>query len=538
MEPLLRTENLSKRFRTLSALRNINLEIYPGEVLGITGQTGSGKSTLANLLTGNLVPDEGKIYYKNMPLNWPFKIRSLGIEIIHQTPKLAQNLDITSNIFLGNEIGLFFGGKLLMIPDQLKMDQMAARILEDLELRYTSLREEVNNLSSEKHQLIAIAKVMTSSPELIIIDDPARTVSYPYQQKLLSLIQKWRENNISVIFISNNLDHLLDITDRILVLRKGFLSAEFLTEEADQDEIIAALVGTTDYQQLTPIIWALDSYYHAHEQAERLLKGQLLLERELIDQDSLRHKLIDQLTEQITKLDSTNKALENAQRRLLGELEKERKHLAREIHDQIIQDLLSINYQLEEQEANYGTNSNQDARLGNIRNSIRDLIDELRIICGNLRPPTLDSLGLKAALQSHANEWTSRTRIPIELYLDEEISRLPESIELSIYRIVQEALSNIYKHSQATQVQVSMKKSSPRALIVSISDNGQGIDDNFDVDSLAQSGHFGLIGVSERVALLGGRLKITNRSEGGVLIQVEIPHPRQSSPEEPERILF
>jgi signal transduction histidine kinase len=229
-------------------------------------------------------------------------------------------------------------------------------------------------------------------------------------------------------------------------------------------------------------------------------------------------------------LDSANLALQDAQRRLLTELEQERKHLAREIHDQVIQDLLSTNYQLEEVETDEEVTLALKDELTEIRSNIRDLIDELRNICGALRPPTIDSLGVGAAIQSYTQDWERRTGIPASLDLDVNLARLPETIELSIFRIVQEGLNNVQKHAHANNVRIGLKHTSPRTLLVTIADDGRGLAENFDLSALSTDGHYGLLGLSERVALLGGRLNIQNQAEGGLLIQVEIPHPRVKQP--------
>lgn len=526
MDPLLKAVDLSKSFGTLSVVKQVGLQVHRGEVVGLAGQSGSGKSTLAMLLAGFHIPDEGELFFNGHQLQYPFNLRPLGIEVIHQSPSLAENLDITSNIFLGNEIGWPSWGSWLKIPNRARMDQEANLILDQLGVHFETLRLSVVNLSSEQRQMIAIAKVMVSSPNMIVIDDPTRLMGYFYQQKLLSLIQIWQRQNTAVFFSSNNLDHLLAVTDRIIVLRKGRKVAEYRTDEADRDEILAAMVGTTDRQQLTPIIWALDSYYRAREQAESIQQSRVLLEKDIVAQESLRQELIDQLSEQITILDSANLALQDAQRRLLTELEHERKHLAREIHDQIIQDLLSTNYQLEEIETDEDVSMALQNHIVDIRSHIRSLIDELRNICGALRPPTIDSLGVGAAIQSLANDWIKRTDIPINLEMDANLGRLPETIELSIFRIVQEGLNNIHKHAHANEVKIALKHTSPRALLITIADNGDGLPDDFDLSELSSMGHYGLLGISERVALLGGRLRLQNQASGGVLIQVEIPHPR------------
>lgn len=528
MEPLLKVVNLSKSFGTLPVVRRLSLEIQPGEVLGLAGQSGSGKSTLVMLLAGFHAPDEGELYLAGRRLQWPFRVRALGIAVIPQTPSLAENLDIGSNIFLGNEIGWPLWGKWLKVPNRRRMDQQGSRILAQLDMHFASLRLVVSNLSNEQRQMIAIARAMTFKPRLIVIDDPTQLLSYPHQQKLIALIQTWQQQGTAVIFSSNNLDHLLAVTDRIVVLRHGQLIAEYRTDETDRAEIVAAVVGTTDRQQLTPIIWALDSYYRVREQAERLRHQQKLLELDLAAQDTVDRQIVDQLSEQISSLDTANVALQDAQRRLLTELEQERKSLAREIHDQVIQDLLSVNYELEEIEASEATTLGLREELPGIRENIRSLVADLRRICGNLRPPTIDNLGIGAALQSHAHDWSKLTDIAITIDLDDNLGRLPETIELSIFRIVQEGLNNVRKHSAASKVELSLKHTSPRTLMLSIADNGRGLAQDFDLAKLPAEGHYGLLGISERVVLLGGRVKFQNQVQGGLLIQTEIPHPRVS----------
>lgn len=525
MEPLLRVINLSKSFGTLPTLQQVSFDVARGEVVGLTGQSGAGKSVLATVLGGLYPPDGGDMYLDGRRLPWPFPARALGIEVIHQKPDLAESLDISSNLFLGSELGWPKRARWLKIPNRRQMDREAARILAQLDVRFASLREKAANLSSEQRQIIGIARVMVRPARLIIVDEPTMLLSYPYQQKLLALIQDWRRQGRSVIFSSNNLDHIFALTDRIIVLREGRLAANRRTDETNREEIVAAVVGATGRQQLTPIIWALDSYYRAREQSEKLRHQQRLLEHNLAAQGSINQQLIEQLSEQVTILDQANQALQGAQRRLLTEREQERKHLARELHDQVIQDLLSINYQIEAIDADAEAAARAE-ELTEVRASIRGMIDDVRRICGSLRPPTIDSLGLGAALQSYTRDWSARVGVAVTLDLDANLGRLPEAIELSIFRIVQEGLSNIWKHAQASAVQVALRHTSPRTLLISIADNGRGLPPGLDLATLAAAGHYGLLGISERVALLEGRLRLQNQAGGGALLQAEIPHPR------------
>ncbi len=526
MNTLLRVVNLSTSVGAMATIRQVSLEIGAGEVVGVAGQSGAGKSALAMLLAGVYIPQEGEIYFDGQRLRWPFRARSLGIEIIYQQPEMAERLDVSANVFLGHEVGWPLIGNWLKVPNRRRMDREATRLLGQLGMNVRSPRDRIAGLSAEQRQLIAVARAMTHPARLIILDDPISPLAYPAQQRLLALIQEWQQRGTAVLLTSDNVDHLMAVTDRILVLRHGCCIGEYRTDQADREEILSAMVGIADRQQLTPIIWALDSYYHAREQAEKLRQRQALVERDLGARNALDRQLFDHMAEEIDALDSANAAFADAQRRLLAELERERKRLAREIHDQVIQDMLGVNYELEEIAAENEVTAELESDLAGIRASIRELVDDLRRICGNLRPPTIDSLGLGPALQSYTRDWAERAGVPVALSLDPNLKRLPEAIELSLFRIVQEGLNNVRKHAAASSVEIHVEHTSPRTLMLSIADDGCGLAGGFNLADHSAQGHYGLLGINERAALLGGRCRIQGRSGGGTLIQIEIPHPR------------
>jgi signal transduction histidine kinase len=216
--------------------------------------------------------------------------------------------------------------------------------------------------------------------------------------------------------------------------------------------------------------------------------------------------------------------LQATQRRLITEREDERKALARELHDQVIQDLLSFNYRLEEIEGGVESLPVQKD-VESVRQGIRNVVSELRQICSDLRPPTIDHHGLSAAIDSLAHEWEDRSNIRIHLEIDPALGRLPETIELSVFRIVQEGLSNIRKHSLAKNVRISLQRTPSASLLVRLEDDGRGLSVPPDLASLSVNKHFGLVGISERVALLGGIMNIESSKGGGMILQVEIPSP-------------
>lgn len=526
MRTLLNVQHISKSFGTLPVIQNVNFSVNAGEVVGLTGSTGSGKSVLMMMLAGLYEPDFGHVFFKEKRLNWPFSAKNLGIGVIHQRSTLVEQFDVISNIFLGNEIGKPDYMGILRRLDHHEMQEKAMQLLNRLDIQVNSLHEIVYNLSGEQRQMVSIARVLTFPASLIIIDEPTVSLSYPNQQKLLELIQDWRQKGVAVLFSSNNLDHLFAVTDRIIVLQSGSITADLHTDETNREEVVNYLLGTTKNQHVTPTIWDFNSYDTVREYTEKLRYHQILLEKDLAAEGSLNRQLAEQLAAQLQALDQTNLALRDAQRRLLSEREEERKHLARELHDQIIQDLLSVNYDLEEIAMRQTISTNLEHDLATVRQNIRELVGNLRLICGTLRPPTIDSLGLEAALQSYLHDWHQRTGIEFSVEIDENLSRLPESIELSIFRIVQEGLNNVWRHAEASHVTVALRHTSPRALMVSIQDDGKGLPDDLDLTELSTHGHYGLMGISERVSLLGGRMHLENGGKRGSVLMVEIPHPR------------
>ncbi len=527
MEPLLQVRNISKSFGALPILQRVNFDVHRGEVVGLTGSIGSGKSVLMMMLAGLYEPDGGEIHFNNKRLTWPFSAQSLGIGVIHQRPALVEHFDVVSNIFLGSEIGWPQKGLgSLRILDFDRMNVQALHILARLGVQVDSLQSKVSELSFEQRQLIAIARVLTFPAQMYIIDEPNMLLSYLNQQRLFNLIQNWQHQGFGVLFSSNNLDHLFAVTDRIVVLHQTHIVADLRTDEATREDVVNLLLGGEIAEQAAPTIWNFDSYDDFRKNTERLRFHQMLLEKNLAGEDSLNRQLTKQLADQVQILDQMNTALLEAQRRLLTEREEERKRLSRELHDQVIQDLLSINYELEGLELETGISGELANNLSEVRQGIRALVTSLRQICGTLRPLTIDSLGLGAALQSFVRDWSARWDIQVDLDLDENLGRMPEATEMSIFRIIQEGLTNVRRHAQATRVQISLQHSTPRSLSISLRDNGKGISEDFDLANMAADGHYGLQGISERVALLGGRFRLQGQPEGGLALLVEIPHPR------------
>ena len=548
--PLLRVENLSKNFDRLPVLKDVSFSLEQGEVLGLVGRQGAGRSTLFHLLSGAVSPSSGTIQFDGLvqrytnrtqaqkqgietvyqsygPIN-RFDVtnnllsdREMGFETTRRTSGLVEQFDVAHNIMLGREYTKF---PLFGVIDWDRMIQIAKLLLAEFDLPPELVREKVSNLTDEQRQILILARTLQQPCRLLLLDDILPVLSFQRQEILLDKIQTLAAQGTSVIISSTDLKHLFAVTDRILVLYEGRLVADRRTAESTPREIVELIVGSSRQEQVSPLIWALESYHAAQQQAEELRRTQVSLQESLEARNSLNRQLFERLRNQVSALDQLNAALQATQRRLITEREDERKALARELHDQIIQDMLSFNYRLEEIE-NIEKSPALQNELASIRHGIRSMVGELRQLCSDLRPPSIEHHGLSAAIDSLAHEWAERHNIQLQLEIDPALGRLPEMIELSVFRIVQEGLNNVRKHAAAQHVRLSLQRTSAANLLVRLEDDGQGLPVPADLASLSVNKHFGLVGISERVALLGGSMNIESSKGNGMILQVEIPSP-------------
>jgi signal transduction histidine kinase len=530
-ESLLRATDVSVKFGKRVVLKGISFGLDPGEVVGVVGRPGAGKSALLSLLGGVYLPSEGEICYAGSVLRArnPHEAQKMGIELVNQKPLLVEWLNVLQNIFFDREKYLL---RLPWLPvvylsDWKGMSREARSWLDRFDLPVHLLNKQVSTLSEEQRQVVALCRALSRPMKLLLLDDSLAALGFRRQQILLDIIQELASRNVAIVISSDSLNHLFSITDRILVLFEGRLSADRKTSDTNPREIVERIVGATRAEQVTPIIWALESYHLAERQTEELRRTQTMLQESLEAKDSLNRQLIARLQAQVKALNQLNLALQAAHRRLNTEREAERKALSRELHDQVIQDLLSFNYRLEEAGGKAGSKS-QQGELAELRDGIRQVVGDLRQVCSDLRPPTIDTHGLPAAIRSFAQEWAERNGITLHLDIDPELGRFPEGIEISVFRIVQEGLSNIRKHAAAKNVFLRLQRTPTASLLLDLRDDGQGSTKPLDLANLSARKHFGLVGISERVALLDGKMQIETPAGGGLTLCVEIPNPYPS----------
>lgn len=248
MEPMLSVKHLVKRFGGLTAVNNVSVDIYPGEVVGLVGDNGAGKSTLIKCVSGVYQHDEGEIYFEGRRVRFsrPIEARRAGIETIYQDLALAGNLNVSANIFLGREIKREYLAGVIRVLDENYMLDESRKVLDMLDIRLPNFREQIEKLSGGQRQAVAIARAMYWNAKLMIMDEPCNNLGVPEQRKVLDLIRKLRDQGVPVILITHTLPDVFAVTDRIVVLHRGRKVAEKRTADTDSQEIVEYMVGVRD----------------------------------------------------------------------------------------------------------------------------------------------------------------------------------------------------------------------------------------------------------------------------------------------------
>lgn len=245
--PLLQVKEVSKFFGGLTALNNVNFEVYPGEVVALLGDNGAGKSTLIKCISGVYKPEQGEVHFAghNIRAASTATVRELGIETIYQDLALAENLDVGANVFLGKEKKKRFLG-VFAVTDDDYMREEASKLLDRLDIHIPSLKQKLVNLSGGQRQAVAIARALYWNAKLVIMDEPTAALGVPEQRKVLALVRSMREQGIPVIFISHTMQDVMEVADRVVVMRRGKVVANMPRSETNPELIVKHIVGASE----------------------------------------------------------------------------------------------------------------------------------------------------------------------------------------------------------------------------------------------------------------------------------------------------
>jgi simple sugar transport system ATP-binding protein len=245
MTALLEAKGIVKHFGRVHALRGADFTVNAGEVVALIGDNGAGKSTLVKTLSGVHPPDAGEILFegREVHLPTPEAARELGIETVYQDLALAPDLESSANLFLGREElrkGLL--GRLGFL-DTPAMRKRTASAFGELGVGVQDVTAPVANFSGGQRQGVAGARAVTWASRVVFMDEPTAALGVVQTRRVLELIRRVRDRGLSVVLISHNMPEVMEVADRVEVLRLGVRVATFQRGEASMEDLVGAMTG-------------------------------------------------------------------------------------------------------------------------------------------------------------------------------------------------------------------------------------------------------------------------------------------------------
>ena len=244
--PVLSVRDAQKRFGAVQALRGVSLEAHRGEVLALLGDNGAGKSTLVKCISGVHSLDEGEIVLDGVrtTLHSPAAARRAGIETVYQDLALFDNLTPAQNFYCGREIaGPAWLPRGLRFLRKRAMDREAAAIIDRLKVKLPKFDAAVAVMSGGQRQAIAVARATVFARKVVMLDEPTAALGLRESRKVLDLIKQLRAEGNAVILITHNMEHVVELADRAIVLRQGRKIGELKPDRSNRQEIVSMIVG-------------------------------------------------------------------------------------------------------------------------------------------------------------------------------------------------------------------------------------------------------------------------------------------------------
>lgn len=239
-EPLFEARSISKFFPNVCALDDVSLEVYPGEILALIGENGAGKSTFLRILNGDYQPDRGQLRYAGQVVSFasPRQAHRSGIRVIYQEPELVPTLSVAENIYIGElpRRGRFVDWKRLHQEARAQLGQFgfADEIPPD---------RMAGDLTPAQRQLVEIVKALKAGVRLLALDEPTSSLSDEEAQRLFAIVRQLRQEGVAIIYVSHRLREIVQLADRVAVLRDGKLVTVVPSGQAKEDDLVRLMVG-------------------------------------------------------------------------------------------------------------------------------------------------------------------------------------------------------------------------------------------------------------------------------------------------------
>jgi len=238
--PLVELRDISIAFGGIKAVDHVTVDLYPGEVVGLLGHNGAGKSTLIKCLSGAYKQDSGDVYIngEKATINNPRDARRYNIETIYQTLALADNLDASSNLFLGRELTTAAG-----LVNDASMEAETRKIMGRLNPNFKKFSAPVSALSGGQRQSVAIARAVYFNAKILIMDEPTAALGPQETQMVADLIEELKRQGLGIFLIDHDVHQVKALCDRAAVMKNGQLVGIVKVDEVSADDILAMIIA-------------------------------------------------------------------------------------------------------------------------------------------------------------------------------------------------------------------------------------------------------------------------------------------------------
>jgi ABC-type sugar transport system ATPase subunit len=237
---------MARRFGAVTALADASLALGPNEVLALVGDNGAGKSTLLKILSGVLPADSGQIFLegREVQLRRPHDALNAGIETVYQDLALVDTMSAYQNVYLGREeLARLWPLRLFNIVDDRAMRRRSREVLDALAVKVPSIDVSVKSMSGGQRQCLAIARAILWGRRIVILDEPTAALGVRESRQVLDVIKNLRNHNVSVVLVSHNMQQVMEVADRITVMRLGRTVATRVVKETTVEEVIGLITG-------------------------------------------------------------------------------------------------------------------------------------------------------------------------------------------------------------------------------------------------------------------------------------------------------
>lgn len=258
-EALLSLRGISKAYGSVQALDTVDFDVFPSEVVALVGDNGAGKTTLVKIIAGAHQPDRGEIYFdgERHDFDTPSAAKRAGIEVVYQTLGLVENLSVAANVFLHREPRV----KLLRrvntpFMNFREMNTRTTSMLQRYNVAIDSPKRLVSKLSGGQRQLVAIARGAGWGSRLLVMDEPTAALGIQESRKVLDLVHQLKEQRVSVVIVSHNLEHVFEVADRIVVVRRGKIAGSVHADASTASDVVHLITGATEVGKSRAIVSA------------------------------------------------------------------------------------------------------------------------------------------------------------------------------------------------------------------------------------------------------------------------------------------